>query len=403
LIIILVFFIGVRCGTRSEKPIILTDSTITYPSKKVDGISATLTLCRKIDKKSGKRIGAGTGFTIIEKNRVHVLADILNRKPNEDRKLMFHFNWIGPDGKSLFTKRIDILPNDSSSTIRSAISISSETRPAGEYTIQLYFFRELIAEKKFEIFPRFNKQHLIGDTNAEIISLYRKFDKKTRKYSGEDTTFIIRKKEKVRAYVDFENRSDYGNRELMFRFDWTAAKDSVPFYKKQVNILPNDTTTLIGSSVSISPGKRSAGDYILKLYLFNELIGVKHFKLLPEPKIVPVSASILFCQKLDKKSGKPIGEGTKFTIGNKKKLRAYIKIRNRSAYEDKKMNFVLEWIGPDGKVFYKKKIGLAANDMTSVLKSSISISPDKKQSGDYLLKVSLFKKVIAKKAFVLVE
>ena len=401
-LISLVFMVGAGCSSRSEKAIVLSDSTITYPSKIAGDISAVISLCRKIDKKSGKLIGEGTGFTIMEKTRVHALAEIANRKPNEDKELMFHFNWIGPDGKLLYKKRIDLLPNDSSSIIKSTISISPETRQAGEYIIQLYFFRELIAEKKFELYPKFQGLPSANKMDMENITLFKKIDKKTGKRIGEDSVFTIANKEKIRAFVNFKDRSKYGNRELLFRFDWYA-NDTIPFYKKRIDLLPNDTSTTIGSAISISPGKRQAGDYTLRLYLFNELISEKSFELLPEQKTIPVNASIVFYQKMDKKSGKRIGEGTKFTIGNKKKVRAYIKLKNRSAHKNQEMRFLLEWIGPDGKSFYHKKIKLAANDPSSSLKSSISISPGKRQAGEYLFRISLSKKVLAQKKFVLVE
>ncbi len=338
----------------------------------------------------------------MEKTRVHALADISNRIPKEDKELMFHFNWIGPNGKSLYKKRIDILPNDSSSTIKSTISISPETRQAGKYTIQLYFFRELIAEKKFELYPKFNKHDVIDKGGLENITLFKKTDKKTGKRIGEGSVFTIAKKEKIRAFVDLKDRSNYGNRELLFRFDWYA-DDTVPFYSKRIDLSPNDTSTTIGSAISISPGKRQPGDYTLRLYLFNELVSEKGFKLIPEPKTAPVGASIVFYRKLDKKSGKRIGEGTKFTIGNKKKVRAYIKLKNRSAHKDKEMKFLLEWIGPDGKSFYRKNINLAANDPTSYIKSSISVSQGKRQAGNYSFRVSISNKVITEKKFVLVK
>ncbi len=401
-LISLLLLAGSGCSSRSDKPIVLSDSTITYPSKIAGDISAVISLCRKIDKKTGKRIGEGTGFTIMEKTRVHALAEIANRNPNDDKELMFHFNWIGPDGKLLYKKRIDLLPNDSSSIIKSTISISPETRQAGEYTIQLYFFRELIAEKKFELYPKFQGLPSANKMDMENITLFKKTDKKTGKRIGEDSVFAIANKEKIRAFVDLKNRSKYGDRELLFRFDWYA-DDTVPFYSKRIDLSPNDTSTTIGSAISISPGKRLAGNYSLRLYLFNELISEKGFKLLPEQKLAPIEASIIFYRKLDKKSGKRIGEGTKFTIGNKKKVRAYIKLKNRSAHKDKEMKFLLEWIGPNGKSFYRKKISLAANDPTSSIKSSISVSPGKRQAGDYSFRVSISNKIIAEKKFVLVK
>ena len=139
------------CSSRNETPTISEDSTIVYSPKQQDGVSANITLCRKVGKKTGKRIGVGTVFTIMDKAKVHAFFDLENRKLFTDKKMMFHAEWIGPNGKSFYRKRIDLLPDDSTSTIKSSISITPEKRLAGNYLVRFFLFRELIAEKKFEL------------------------------------------------------------------------------------------------------------------------------------------------------------------------------------------------------------------------------------------------------------
>jgi uncharacterized protein YwbE len=391
---------GAGCSSRIDKPDKQSDSTISYPSKKANGISANISLFRKTDKKTGKRIGEGTVFTIMEKARVHANADISNRHSAGGKELMFHFNWIGPNGKSLYKKRIDIQSNDSTSSISSTISIFPGTRQAGEYKIQLFFFRELIAEKKFELFPEFDATSFYGEGNRPKIKLFKKTKSKTGNNIVEDTVFVIGEKRKIHAHLDLGNRLDYGQRELLFRFEWFG-DDTTAFYRKRITIPGNDSTSRIKSAISITPGKRKAGDYTVQLFLFDKLIAKKQFKLLPEPKIPPIKAHISLYRKLDKKTGKRVGEGTEFKIGKKRKVRAAITIFNRTANNKKDLKFLLEWVGPDGKTFYRKKITLAPIDPSSKIKSSISISPGKRKAGNYTFRISLFNKPIAEKKFIL--
>jgi uncharacterized protein YcfL len=136
------------CSSRNETPFMDADS-----AKKSDGISAKMTLCRKVSKKTGKLIDAGNVFTIKEDEMVHAIVELENRFAYGDRELMFHFDWIDKDGSDLFMKRIDLAPDDTTATIKSSVSISPEKRQPGEYLVRLYLFRELIAEKKFELLP----------------------------------------------------------------------------------------------------------------------------------------------------------------------------------------------------------------------------------------------------------
>jgi hypothetical protein len=127
------------------------DSTLVYAGKEPGAPTATITLCRRISKKTGKLIGAGQVFTIKEKAKVRALVEIENPEGLGERELMFHLVWLGPGGKSFHKKRIDYAPNDSLATLKSSVSIYPGKREPGSYTLQVYLFRELIAEKRFEL------------------------------------------------------------------------------------------------------------------------------------------------------------------------------------------------------------------------------------------------------------
>jgi hypothetical protein len=265
------------CSSRNETPTISKDSTIVYSPKQPEGVNANITLCRKVGKKTGKRIGTGTVFTIKKKAKIHAFFDLKNRKSFVDKEMMFHVEWIGPDSKSFYRKRIDLFPDDSSSTINSSISITAEKRQPGSYNVRLFLFRELIAEKRFQLrdyVPITGKEF---DITANII-LCRKVGKKTGKRIGAGTIFTIKNKAKVRAIIDLENRDDYLDNELKFKVEWIEPNGK-SFYRKRINLSPDDSSSTIISSISITPKKRQPGNYIFRVFLYKTLLAEKKFEL----------------------------------------------------------------------------------------------------------------------------
>ena len=281
LLISLLFIADAGCSSRIDTPVSCDDSTIVYPGKKADDITAKITLCRKISKKTGERFGAGTTFSVREKANIYAVVDLENHFNLTDRELMFHLDWIGPKDRSIYRKQIDLSPDDSSSTIYSSISISPDRQP-GEYSLRIYFFRELIAEKKFELRPEFQLTSTKAKEIKANITLFRKVSKKTGKHIGVGTVFTIKEKRRVRASIDIENRFAFGDNELIFHLDWIGP-DHKSIYRKQIDLFPGDSSSVIHSSVSISPSReRQTGLYSLKVFLFNHLIAEKKFELRPE-------------------------------------------------------------------------------------------------------------------------
>jgi hypothetical protein len=178
-------------------------------------------------------------------------------------------------------KRIDLPVNDTSTTIQSSVSISPDSREAGEYALKVYSFRELIAEKQFEILPELQIDEADNIAILANITLYRKTSKKTGKLIGEGTAFTIKNKENVRALIELEDRFAYGEQELIFNIDWVGP-DGASFYSKRINLFPDDSTSVFNSSISIYPGKREAGAYLLRVSLFDVVIGEQKFDLQSE-------------------------------------------------------------------------------------------------------------------------
>jgi hypothetical protein len=67
------------------------------------------------------------------------------------RPLSFHFVWLNPSQKKIFKRMLSYTPNDSVQVLTSSLTISPTKRAPGLYTIQVFLFRELIAEKILEL------------------------------------------------------------------------------------------------------------------------------------------------------------------------------------------------------------------------------------------------------------
>ncbi|MCF8373066.1 MAG: hypothetical protein K9H64_15710 [Bacteroidales bacterium] len=404
-VFLLLFLIGTGCSNRETIPVWTNDSTFVYPAIDSNDIEARITFFRKPDFRSGDLLGVGQNFSIMVDGDVRANVDLKNRFAQGNTELMFHLDWIGPDRKSFYQKRVDLLPNDTASTLNSSITTSPEIREPGEYSLRVYYFRELIAEKKFELLPEFQLENENGEALSATITLYRTTSKTTGELIGVDSVFTLKKGRNLRSLVDLKNRFVYGKRELLFRTEWTDSTGNA-FYSKDFDLSPIDSVSSLYSSISISPENRQAGKYSFQVFLFHELIAEQIFELKEEPKIIvpsfdQIKATITLYSKLDKKTGKLIGEGELFSIDEKARVHAQIDVANRSKYKNQKLSFTLKWIDPADKSFYEKDINLSAYDMDNSLSSSISIQPGKREPGQYCLQLYLFDKMIAEKKFEL--
>jgi hypothetical protein len=304
--IVLTQVVFYNCSDRFETPTIEKDSTIVYLSKSTNGISAEIILCNKISSKTGKPIGDGTLFLIKQKAKLFAVIELQNRAMHIYRDLMFHIDWIDSSGNSFYKKRIDLSPSDSTSRIISSISLSPPKRQVGKYFVRVYFFRELIAEKKFQlvelktdsatikkksiteikekpVIKVKDKKTIEPKVKAENIKaniiLCRKVSKKTGKAIGIDTTFTIKDKAKVKAVVSIELPDKKTNQQIKFYFNWRGP-DGKSFYKKKIEFLLDDSTSTISSSISISPEKRKPGTYKVRVSFRKKIIAEQKFELI---------------------------------------------------------------------------------------------------------------------------
>lgn len=264
------------CSERASEPVILPDSTVVYPSVDPGGISAKITFSRNYGQKSGRQSAITTVFPLKQDENIYAVVDLENRLLNMDHDLMFHIDWVGPDGRSFYLKRIDLLRGDSTSALVGSISAAPDKKPPGKYHLRIYLFRELIAEKQFELKPEPETRKV----SANII-FFKSIDKETGEMKGVDTVFEIKKKGILRVQISLVDLSIYKDDELPVRLEWIGP-DAKSFYSKKAEIKPADTISTITGSISITPDKRQPGEYFLRIFLFDEILIEQNFILRTE-------------------------------------------------------------------------------------------------------------------------
>jgi len=400
LVMILVFS---GCSNRSNISEITKNSTLVYTLKDGNKVVDSISFCRKVDRENGELIGEGEKFTIMDEGRVQAIASLSDYILNKETLSMFHFDWISASGYTTYLRRMDFTPADSLDYIRSSISITPDVRTPGEYKLRIYYFRELIAEKKFELLPVFDPSLFNLETLAENLVVCNKNDKKTGKPIGVNTEFHQTKKGSVRTSFKIDLDFSIDQPEHLYRFDWFKEGDSVAFYRKRVDVHSKDSLSYISSSLSISPEKREVGEYVVVLNLFGKPIAQKEFTLLPPLDYSSIRTSITLYKKKSKKTGKLIGKGTQFEIGSKRKVRTIVNITGMDEFVGKELEFKLRWVGPDGKGVYSKTYNINPENSTLILKNAISITPGKRKPGGYSLQVYVAGELLDEKKFELIS
>ena len=141
------------CSERLSEPVVMPDSTIVFPAKDTNNISAKIMFSRFIGQKSRRQWAISDVFPLKENENVYAVINLDNRHNFKDNELMFHIDWAGPDGGSFYSKKIEIKRSDSVSTFNGSISITPDKREPGEYLLRVYLFDEMIGEKSFVLKP----------------------------------------------------------------------------------------------------------------------------------------------------------------------------------------------------------------------------------------------------------
>ena len=145
-----------------------------------DAFSVETTLCRKVSKKSGRRIGAGNEFKVRKKSSVRALVDF--NHVNQERPYTVHLSWVRPDGREMFRKFAEVkqsqiedgqfqtvinwlkaenlhyvkadtlLSEQPEFTLETKFNISeNKTRQPGLYHFRVYLDRGLLLEEPFTV------------------------------------------------------------------------------------------------------------------------------------------------------------------------------------------------------------------------------------------------------------
>ncbi|MBU1699701.1 MAG: hypothetical protein KJ970_15510 [Candidatus Eisenbacteria bacterium] len=140
------------CSTRAESGTWTADSTLVYPGKIAGDVTCTITFCEKFSSKTGQCTGVSRSFEMMEDAKVRAVIHLENVSARGDDDLSFHLVWLDPNDDTIFKKRVEVTPDPSNTTLTSSLSITPDNRELGRYKFRLYLFRELMAEKSFELY-----------------------------------------------------------------------------------------------------------------------------------------------------------------------------------------------------------------------------------------------------------
>lgn len=125
-----------------------------------DSLSALLPW--KLKREDGSAVGEHS-FEIEEGASVRATVRLENVYARGKRPLMIHFVWLNPEKKRVFKRMVEYMPNDSTQTLSSTLSLTPNKRSAGHYSLQVFLFREQIAEKWFELTGKGKEEEEKGD------------------------------------------------------------------------------------------------------------------------------------------------------------------------------------------------------------------------------------------------
>ncbi len=113
-----------------------------------------------------------------------------------------------------------------------------------------------------------------------------------------------------------------------------------------------------------------------------------------------IQATITFCSKVGKASGKLYGVADTFTQEEEARVRGVVDLENVQPGEEVVVHVL--WVKPDGKDAFVKRVELIPDGPQARVKTSLTISPSRRPPGTYHLKVYLFRKLLTEKTVELV-
>ena len=173
--------LALGCSQPEVAPLRQAALTGADPAPAAGAFGGEIVFCRRVGRKTGRRIAVGDRFTESRKRKnrfVHAFVDLHDVPAGPVHQV--HLLWLGPDGKELFRKyaRVTVQPDSSGYTtqvewrdaenltwrrpepprhgerpdltLTSRLNVAPERqRPEGTYTLKVYWNRELMLARSF--------------------------------------------------------------------------------------------------------------------------------------------------------------------------------------------------------------------------------------------------------------
>ncbi len=254
------------------------DSAAVFPKDYSHPVSAVITLDKTINHNDGMSGDTIPSFEIKNKSKVFAAIKFFNKEFYKGKEFSGEIKWCDNEDKPFYSKNFSILPFDTTTEVGSAISANNKSRESGNYSLKVYLYNRLITEKRFRLVPE-KKEELriaqIKGIDADII-FCSKVGKKTKKAFGIRNNFIISPKGKVHAVISIiDTRIKSINSTI--RIEWISP-DNSSFYHKTFKFGPNNISTVLSNSVSVTK-RREPGMYKCRVYYNMSLIAENSFTL----------------------------------------------------------------------------------------------------------------------------
>ena len=104
-------------------------------------------------------------------------------------------------------------------------------------------------------------------------------------------------------------------------------------------------------------------------------------------------ASITFCSKVGKSSGKAYGEARSFVLEEGRRVHARVEFDGLRPREERILHLL--WTDPDGRRVFRKRVVLMPEEPRAWVTTNLSLSPERREPGTYRLRVFLYRMLVA--------
>jgi len=403
LLIVVIAIFQADCSSR-KKGVMDDDQTVVFPSKKENGLNVNVYVGRRMNKNSSKPFFCGPTLPLGANERIHAMVEIDNYDNHLGKEQMFHLEWIRPDNRRFFRKFEQMTVSDSTKSFVS--SVSADGREPGKYTIRIYHFRELIAEKYFTLVPAKEYYDSLVNYYGAGITFCRRVDKETGDLIDPGSVFLTGEKRWVNAVGLFLNKPFFDDETLKFRMEWYDPNGK-RIYNKLLDIKHDDTSYIVRTSLKMHPDKRMPGVYQVRLFFFNILLAENSFTLQPAPvkqniqlkRMNVGEIGLVLCSGVNRKTGAVTGTAKEFDLSQVQKVHAVIDLSK--ATFDRNLPVSVQWGRNGKKHFFSKEYIFGPDEDLSFIISAITVGNGKRKPGKYYIRIIYQNSIIAEQIFSL--